>query len=677
MTDSIEVLRALIPQCKDKKINQSRVMELAVYHIQGLEQTISEQRQYIEELEGKHPKSKRQKVVHTPSVPEENPALLKGEGSGQVSTDPIPVGSPSLSPRVEPMVVSSPPLRISEDSGFTSSTPAAEAPPENESEWGVQTTRDWTAFPSSTYEEFIPLTNTFEDAGMIFDSENIDIEDIAAYKWPFQPFQSNTQNNTHPNPGQHQHNQQLSWNAHHEYPQHTHTPHTIQQPQHLSQTQTQTQQQQLNNEMTNIISLLSNIAITAANTAAAAAAATSSVARLVSAQPSTLTSAQLGENTPSLEYVARQAADAAVHMNNIVVRLNERLYYAQSMPPERVYIRPEAPLYRTAPILDPTNECAPMNTPCTSNIIKTPPSTSSATNKVSKEKHRKGGLQPSTVLADIKASSEFIGYTFCDIIGQSANSIVFYALSPAKEKLAVKILRSRKYSESKLHSEVFFHSPLGIVPISQTKRVNSSLIGIEMPHMPKNLQTILKCGSDRVKAEGLAPVVIDFTKQIFTGLLSIHSHDIIHRDIQPSNILLSEGEKNIYICDFGDAMALDGSKDGSKTTGCLKGTPGYMAPEVVRDQEYDMDADCWSAGVITLALFEGDTTFANLDPIKAVEAILLNVAGDLLGWTPSGADFLKNILTENTTNRLSVTKALEHPFLVSQKEAEKWTLINT
>jgi fused-like protein len=76
------------------------------------------------------------------------------------------------------------------------------------------------------------------------------------------------------------------------------------------------------------------------------------------------------------------------------------------------------------------------------------------------------------------------------------------------------------------------------------------------------------------------------------GVQYLHDCRITHRDLKPQNILVSSNGR-LKICDFGfaKAMTLDSSMMQS-----VKGTPLYMAPELVQNISYDYRADLWSIG---------------------------------------------------------------------------------
>ena len=91
------------------------------------------------------------------------------------------------------------------------------------------------------------------------------------------------------------------------------------------------------------------------------------------------------------------------------------------------------------------------------------------------------------------------------------------------------------------------------------------------------------------------------TLQIFKTLRFIHENKIIHRDIKPDNILLKDAD-NIAICDFGLA---DYYNPQSVYQYQRCGTPGYVAPEILRDMKYDYKVDVYSTGIILYTMIVG------------------------------------------------------------------------
>ena len=88
---------------------------------------------------------------------------------------------------------------------------------------------------------------------------------------------------------------------------------------------------------------------------------------------------------------------------------------------------------------------------------------------------------------------------------------------------------------------------------------------------------------------------------LLKSLSYIHSKNVLHRDLKPENLILkSENLYDICVADFGLADYYD-------VTGNYQfkrcGTPGYVAPEVLADSNYDFKIDVFSAGVIMFLMY--------------------------------------------------------------------------
>ncbi|XP_005317024.2 rhodopsin kinase GRK1 isoform X1 [Ictidomys tridecemlineatus] len=83
-----------------------------------------------------------------------------------------------------------------------------------------------------------------------------------------------------------------------------------------------------------------------------------------------------------------------------------------------------------------------------------------------------------------------------------------------------------------------------------------------------------------------------YAAQMLSGLEHLHQRRIVYRDLKPENVLLDDGG-NIRISDLGLAVELPEGQ--SKTRG-YAGTPGFMAPELLRGEEYDFSVDYFALG---------------------------------------------------------------------------------
>ena len=100
--------------------------------------------------------------------------------------------------------------------------------------------------------------------------------------------------------------------------------------------------------------------------------------------------------------------------------------------------------------------------------------------------------------------------------------------------------------------------------------------------------------------------------QIAEALQWSHDHGIIHRDIKPSNVLLQNGT-HVYVADFGLAKSFGDDHDLTQT-GCLMGTPEYMAPEL-SEEPATSGSDIYALGVLLYQMLTGRAPFSGDTPL--------------------------------------------------------------
>ncbi|MCX5197008.1 serine/threonine protein kinase [Streptomyces sp. NBC_00249] len=122
-----------------------------------------------------------------------------------------------------------------------------------------------------------------------------------------------------------------------------------------------------------------------------------------------------------------------------------------------------------------------------------------------------------------------------------------------------------------------------------------------------------------VEAAGALPeeTVRRLAAGLVTGLTEIHRAGLIHRDLKPDNVLLSED--GVRVIDFGIARAAEGAGDTELTqTGQIVGSPAFMSPEQAEGREPTPAADVFSLGSVLVLAATGRNPFAGASTLQTL-----------------------------------------------------------
>lgn len=101
-------------------------------------------------------------------------------------------------------------------------------------------------------------------------------------------------------------------------------------------------------------------------------------------------------------------------------------------------------------------------------------------------------------------------------------------------------------------------------------------------------------------------VIKNYTKQILSGLDYLHKNLIIHRDIKGGNLLVDDNG-TVKLADFGASTQIEGNLNSTQDTETIKGTPYFMAPEVLKNAKYGRKGDIWAVGCTIIQMLTGDS----------------------------------------------------------------------
>jgi serine/threonine protein kinase/tetratricopeptide (TPR) repeat protein len=125
--------------------------------------------------------------------------------------------------------------------------------------------------------------------------------------------------------------------------------------------------------------------------------------------------------------------------------------------------------------------------------------------------------------------------------------------------------------------------------------------------------------------------VLDMVRQTAEALAEAHAHGIVHRDVKPSNVMVTESGR-VKVLDFGLAREQPPLSDADPTwtrdagrlsgDGALVGTLAYMSPEQALGQGVDARADVFSLGAVLYELLAGRAPFAGRNAVRVLDALL-------------------------------------------------------
>jgi len=168
---------------------------------------------------------------------------------------------------------------------------------------------------------------------------------------------------------------------------------------------------------------------------------------------------------------------------------------------------------------------------------------------------------------------------------------------------------------------------------------------------------------------------VKFMKQLLEGIHYMHSQSVIHRDLKPDNILLVERDCDfdLKIGDFGLACEFD------EELIFRCGSPGYVAPEILKKMPYGQKADIFSAGVIMYILLSGRTPFygknASLVLMRNRECKIYFHENYWKNISHQAIDLIIRLTDSNPDSRLNAEQALRHPWFKLQTQKNGGTCI--
>jgi predicted ATPase/class 3 adenylate cyclase len=178
--------------------------------------------------------------------------------------------------------------------------------------------------------------------------------------------------------------------------------------------------------------------------------------------------------------------------------------------------------------------------------------------------------------------------------------------------------------------------------------------------------------------------LLDFLKiaiQIVDGLIEIHQHNILHKDIKPQNIIINPKIGEVKITDFGISSWLSRETPAIKNPNSLEGTLAYISPEQTgrMNRSVDYRTDFYSLGITFYELLTSNLPFQASDPMEMVHCHIARKETPLCEVNPQIPSMLSAIvsklLSKMAEDRYQSAYGLKHDLEICLKQWERCSTI--
>lgn len=214
-----------------------------------------------------------------------------------------------------------------------------------------------------------------------------------------------------------------------------------------------------------------------------------------------------------------------------------------------------------------------------------------------------------------------VGFNLIEVLDEGGNTVIYRAFEEAEHRsVVIKTLKSQHPTIEELtrlkHEFKILHS--------------LDIDGVTKPLALKNYQNGLALILTDFKGESLAkflanrPCQLDFFLQVAiqlaTTLAQLHQNNIIHKDINPHNIIINSITGQVRIIDFSIASCLSRESQTHHSSSLLEGTLAYIAPEQTgrMNRSLDYRADFYSLGITFYEMLTGQLPYLSTDSLELV-----------------------------------------------------------
>jgi len=252
-------------------------------------------------------------------------------------------------------------------------------------------------------------------------------------------------------------------------------------------------------------------------------------------------------------------------------------------------------------------------------------------------------------------------YRLRAVIGDGGMGRVYLATSQAGRAVAVKVIGPGLANQPG-YRERFAREARAAMSVSglYTASVVDADTAGEQPYMATEYVPAPSLAESVVKTGPVpASTVFALAGGLAEALVAIHRAGLVHRDVKPHNILLAANGP--VVIDFGIAV---GDETSLTAVGMTVGTPGYMAPEVLRGKDPSSLSDVFSLACVLVYAARGTGPFGTGDPL-AIAHRSANGEPDLTGVPEDVKALVTPMLQQDPARRPTPAQLLQHVSLSS------------
>jgi len=253
-------------------------------------------------------------------------------------------------------------------------------------------------------------------------------------------------------------------------------------------------------------------------------------------------------------------------------------------------------------------------------------------------------------------------YQLVDLLGRGGMAVVYKALQPALRRyVAVKVLmpqsahaehfRARFEQEAETVAHLDHPNILPVYDYGEDREI----LYIVMP--------LVTGGTLREWLGSSVPLdrALEIVSRLLNALEYAHNQHVIHRDLKPTNVLMSQDDWPL-LADFGLAKIAESTAN-LTAVGTAVGTPEYMSPEQIQGEEVDHRADLYAMGIILYKMLTGRVPFQGQTPlavmVQHIKEAVPPPRSVNASLSPIWDDVIRRALAKNPRDRYPSAKAMD------------------